>query len=351
VGASTHSSTDERIAEEAANWLISLEEDEADLAGFAAWLKVSPRHVEEFLLCSAVWRAANGMDEAARIDVESLVAQARANVLRLDDESLTRSSSIEVHQRVRRVVRSPLSAVAALLAVVAVLFFSFHDDALKYGTGVGEQRTVKLSDGSIVTLNTRSEIKVRLEKNQRSVELLSGEALFEVAHDTARPFRVFSGGAAVRAVGTQFNVHRTENETTVAVVQGIVEVTPLSSSVRRDGATNASALIAPERVVAGEQAQVSSQGKLLQHATAEIDRVVAWRERRLIFRNESLGAIVAEFNRYNETQMRIEGAATSARLVTAVFDADNPGALIAFLERDPQLSVQSGGDAVVIRGP
>jgi transmembrane sensor len=346
VSASTHSSTDQRIAEEAANWLINLEEDEADLAGFAAWLEASPRHVEEFLLCSAVWRAADRMDEARRIDVMNLVTQARANVLRLDDDAITRSRSSEVIPRVSRVLRSPLSAVAALLAVVAVLFISLHDDALKYGTGVGEQRTVKLSDGSIVTLNTRSEIRVRFEKSQRSVELISGEALFDVAHDTRRPFRVFSDAAVVQAVGTQFNVHRTQSETTVAVVQGIVEVTPRSSSVRHDGAPNPA-----ERVIAGEQAQMSVQGTLLQHAPAEIDRVVAWRERRLIFRNESLGAIVAEFNRYNETQMVVEGEATSARLVTAVFDADNPGALIAFLERDPQLSVQSRGDTVVIRGP
>jgi transmembrane sensor len=265
--------------------------------------------------------------------------------LRLDDEAVTRSRSSEMIPRVRRVLRSPLSAAAALIAVVAVLFMILHDDALKYGTGVGEQRTVKLSDGSIVTLNTRSEIRVRFEKSQRSVELISGEALFDVAHDTRRPFRVFSDAAVVQAVGTQFNVHRTQSETTVAVVQGIVEVMPLSS-VRRDDAPNPA-----ERVIAGEQAQMSAQGTLLQHAPAEIDRVVAWRERRLIFRNESLGAIVAEFNRYNETQMFIEGEATSARLVTAVFDADNPGALIAFLERDPQLSVQSRGDKVVIRGP
>ncbi|MFL6547263.1 MAG: FecR family protein [Povalibacter sp.] len=348
--ASTHITTDERIAEEAANWLISLEEGEADASSFAAWLEVSPRHVEEFLLCSAVWRAANGLDEAGRIDVGNLVAQARANVSRLDDDSVTRSRSVKVPPRVRRVLLSPLSAVAALLAVVAVLFIGLHDDAQRYGTGVGEQRTVKLADGSIVTLNTRSEIRVSLEKNQRAVELVSGEALFEVAHDTRRPFRVFSGAAVVQAVGTQFNVHRTESDTTVAVLQGIVEMTPLSS-VHHDGVASTAAINPPERVIAGEQAQMSAQGMLLQHAAAEIDRVVAWRERRLIFRNESLGAIVAEFNRYNETQMLIEGTATSARLVTAVFDADNPGALIAFLERDPQLSVQPRGDAIVIRGP
>ena len=90
---------------------------------------------------------------------------------------------------------------------------------------------------------------------------------------------------------------------------------------------------------------------MIEHATTEIDRIVAWRERRLIFRSEPLASIAAEFNRYNDTQLLIEGPTTTARLVTGVFDADNPGALVAFLEGDPQLSVESRGNEVVIRGP
>lgn len=332
-------SSDQHIAEEAASWLMDLEEDDADLAGFAAWLEASPRNVEEFLLCSAVWRAADGIDPARRIDVETLLRQANAAVHRLD-EDLPHPSSDRRHRN-PRVLRGALSAAAVLIAIVGVLFVSLNDGSSSYRTGVGEQRTLKLADGSIVMLNTRSRIKVRMEKRQRAVELIEGEALFEVAHDQQRPFRVLSGATVVQAIGTQFNVNRSQDATIVAVVEGIVEVAPRSSRTNR----------APERLVAGEQAQVSEQGKMLEHAAADIERILAWRERRLVFRNESLGAIAAEFNRYNDVQLRIEGAATSARQITAVFDADNPQALIAFLERDPQLSVQSRGSAVVIRGP
>jgi transmembrane sensor len=351
VDTSSNRSNDQRIAAEAADWLINLEENEADLPAFAAWLLASPRHAEEFLLCSAVWHAANRLDEARRIDIDTLLAQAHANVARFDDGSIPRPRPVEVRHGVRRMLRGAFAAAAALVIATAGLLIGLHDDAARYETKVGEQRAVKLPDGSVVTLNTRSQIAVRLGSYERSVELISGEAMFDVAHDAHRPFRVLAGAAAVRAVGTQFNVRRSPHATTVTVVQGIVDVTSVAGSARGNEMQATAAANRPERLVAGEQAQLSAQGNVLAHREAEIDRVVAWRQRRLIFRNEALGVIADEFNRYNDTQIVIEGATTAARRVTAVFEADQPQALIAFLERDRELSVQSRGDRVVIRGP
>lgn len=348
MSASTHTSTNERIAEEAAQWLIALEDGDADSSDFVAWLQASPRHVEEFLLVSAVWHAADGIDDARAIEIEHLLAQARDNVKRLDEEPVTISRTLGVRQRMETALRSRLSAAAALLLIIGAVWIGLQDGATNYRTGVGEQRVVKLDDGSIVTLNTRSRIKVRLGEHERTVELLSGEALFDVAHDARRPFRVVAGMSVMQAIGTQFNVHRMQDGTTVAVIEGIVEVT---SRAKSDRAGTTSAVAVPERLVAGEQAQLSEHGELLQHAAAEIERVIAWRERRLIFRDEPLASIAAEFNRYNETQLLIVGPATSARRVTGVFDADKPGALVAFLEGDPRLSVEVRDDEVVIRGP
>jgi transmembrane sensor len=349
VSASRNISTDERIAEQAAHWLLDLEENEANLTAFASWLEASPRHVEEFLLVSAVWRASDHIDAKRRIDVEQLIAQARINVTRLDEESTSLAHVFNVRQRMRTALHSRLTAVVAVIAVGIATYVGLHDNASQYRTGIGEQRVVKLADGSIVTLNTRTQIKVRLEPQQRVVELTDGEALFEVAHDVHRPFRVIAGATVAQAVGTQFNVNRRPSDTTVAVVEGIVEVRSLAP--RQNGNANDPSADRPERLLAGEQARMSPQGQLLQHAAAELDRVVAWRERRLIFRNEPLVSIVAEFNRYNEAQMSIDGSATGARQLTGVFDADNPGALIAFLERDPKLSIESHGKRIVIRGP
>ena len=81
-----------------------------------------------------------------------------------------------------------------------------------------------LNDGSVVTLNTSSAIEVSLVKSHRTVTLLSGEALFQVAHDTLRPFEVKTGDTTIRAVGTQFDVDSRTAGTTVTVVEGKVAV-------------------------------------------------------------------------------------------------------------------------------
>lgn len=346
--ARTRTSTDQRIAEQAAQWLIDIEDGEANQAQFSAWLQASPRHIEEFLLVSAVWRAGDGLDRYNRIDIDELITQARDNVRRLDDESLPRRAQ-DVGRRMTSALRSRVAASVAVLALACATWIGLQDGSVRYATDTGEQRIVKLPDGSIVTLNTRSQIQVRIDDRQRIVELTRGEALFDVAHDAQRPFRVFAGEAVARAVGTQFNVYRKSEDTTIGVVEGIVEVTPRGASPG-SGAQSATAQPQAQRLTVGEQASVSVGGAV-QRTTIAVDQMLAWRERRLIFRGESLASIAAEFNRYNETELRIDGPATRARLITGVFDADNPSALIAFLEGDQQLIVRKQGNSVVITGP
>ena len=346
--ARTRTSTDQRIAEQAAQWLLDIEDGEADQAQFSAWLQASPRHIEEFLLVSAVWRAGDGLDRANRINIDELVAQARDNVRRLDDDSLPQRAH-DVGRRMGSALRSRVAASVAVLALVCATWIGLQDGSVRYATDTGEQRIVKLPDGSIVTLNTRSQIKVLIDDQQRIVELTRGEALFDVANDAQRPFRVFAGEAVARAVGTQFNVYRTSEDTTIGVVEGIVEVTSRVASLG-SGTQSAAEQPQAQRLTVGEQASVSMQGTL-QRRNVAIDQMLAWRERRLVFRGESLASIAAEFNRYNETQLRVDGSATRARLITGVFDADNPSGLIAFLERDQQLTVRKHGNSVVITGP
>jgi transmembrane sensor len=347
VTTSQSTSIDERIAEEAAQWLLELEEAGADQARFAAWLEASPRHVEEFLLASATWHAFDAMDRNRAIDVAQLVASARGNVETLDVGTPIDRRAAAIAPRRWGPMRQQLAAVLTVLAVGCLLWFAVMDRGTDYVTGVGEQRAFKLPDGSLVTLNTRSRVVVRFTPEARVIELVQGEALFNVQHDTQRPFRVLAGGAAVQAVGTQFNVHRGAQATTVAVLEGIVQVSPVDAAA----AGGANQTSTTDRIGAGEQAQVSVTGQVLRHTSAELERVMAWRERRLVFRDEPLASVADEFNRYNNTRLVVEGAATRARRMTGVFNADDPGALIAFLDRDPTLSVQSQQSSVVIRGP
>ena len=338
---SRSNSTDQRIAEEAAQWLIELEEDSgADLTRFAAWLTASPRHIEEFLFASSLWNALDTLDEQRRVDIEQLIAAARSNVQPLEFGNAPSVMRVPTPTGMWRALAAALVGVVVMLGI----WSSVDQRSTTYSTDIGEQRVLKLTDGSIVTLNTRSQAVVRFADNARNVELTQGEALFDVEHDAARPFRVVAGPVVVQAIGTQFNVHRNNGVTTVSVVEGVVQIAHVAE---HSPGADARAV----RLSVGDQLEVSANGMLVPRQGAEIDRVMAWRERRLIFRDESLAAIANEFNRYNKQQLVVEGTATRSRRITGVFHADDPGALIAFLERDADLAVRVRDDRIVIQGP
>src|SRR6202042_1154910 len=119
-------------------------------------------------------------------------------------------------------------AVVLFIGVGLTLFML--ETPQEFRTALGEQRSVLLADGSRATLNTASTIEVILQKGRREVRLVQGEALFEVAHDSARPFVVRAGNALLKDVGTQFNVDMRSNGTTVTVVEGQVAVDSAATS-------------------------------------------------------------------------------------------------------------------------
>jgi transmembrane sensor len=222
-----------------------------------------------------------------------------------------------------------------------------------YATSLGEQRTVKLQDGSVLYLNTHTRVAVDYSGKARDIRLLEGEALFAVQRDPERPFRVHSGDVVVRALGTQFNVYRTGRGATVSVLEGAVQVTGDASRTIGLAEGSARAAGAPQaqtaRVGAGEQVKVSERGAIAKVASADIDEALAWRTRRLVFRSTPLSEVAAEFNRYNSLKIRVEGAAVEDKRLIGTFNADDPQALVQFLASEEALSTAREDGALVIR--
>jgi transmembrane sensor len=209
-----------------------------------------------------------------------------------------------------------------------------------YATRVGDQKSIALSDGSVLDLNTESRARVQFSAGGRDVLLLEGEALFTVAHDANRPFRVHSGDVVVQAIGTRFNVYRTGETTKVAVVEGVVQLSAGSGSGEesRGGA----------RLAAGEEAQVA-HGRIVKTPTPDIHRAVAWKARQLVFQGDRVEDVVREFNRYSARPIRVEGETIRARRMSGVFDANDPSPLIQFLSRNPDVEVVRSEKEVLIR--
>jgi transmembrane sensor len=330
------------IAEEAADWLVRLSSNDAtaqEQREFVAWLKRSPVHLGVYLGVERTWASLGQVDAGRRIDVAALLAAPDTNVVHLG------SSPPPVRVRVRS--RSVITAFAAsaLLACAGLIWFQLQF-ANRFTTGVGEQRTLRLSDGSTVVLNTDTTVRVSFTDAVREVRLLHGEALFNVTKNPARPFRVRSDEVVAQAVGTSFVVRRMPTETVVTVIEGEVAVVDYAQL------NVASPMVLPElavHVTAGTRADVADNEKIRTASVANPAAVTAWRSGRLIFDGEPLTKVIAEFNRYNEVQLVLENSQLSDEPISGVFDADQPLALARFLERSGAIEpIQPSGGSIAL---
>jgi transmembrane sensor len=319
------------LNEEAAAWLLELEEDSSTdtETRFRQWLESSADHMQAFLEITAIDRDLDNMDPEGRIDLDSLLAAVRAegapNIVTLP----TRAMSAVPQRSHARIA----AAVIGLGVLAWLAVWAWHTNSGRYNTALGEQRAVKLDDGSLIHLNTLTRIEVNFSGEAREVRLLEGEALFTVERDSERPFRVVSGSTVVQAMGTQFNVYRRSGATTVSVVEGRVQVTDAAAPVMLD---------------AGEAANVESDGNVAKHSANDVAKAISWRQRQLSFDHETLGHVATEFNRYNRLQIRIADPRLRERELEGVFNADEPQALLDFLALEQDLRFERQGDVVNI---
>jgi transmembrane sensor len=295
-------------------------------------LRQSPDHIAAYLEVAALYREAGAAIPESE-DVEALIASAvqhHDNVVELLPNAAARepvAASLPSKFTRRSIVTASLAAVAAALAIV-----SLGSWPQTYATGIGEQRSIVLADGSTVDLNSRSKVRIRFSSQQRGVELIEGQALFKVAKDHARPFVVDSGGTSVRAVGTQFDVYRKRQGTIVTVVEGRVAVLAEHGAGEVGFAEPKTGALGPGLLVsAGEQVKVDeSAAQRLPHAN--IDGATAWRQRELVFDAASLFEVAEEFNRYNTRRLVIDQDEKYDFHISGVFSSTDPSSLIRFLQ-------------------
>jgi len=221
--------------------------------------------------------------------------------------------------------RSAMAAVVAMAAAVfaAVITPTLLDRPAVYETRVGETRTVALKDGSVVTLNVGSRLRVRMEEGERLLWLDHGEARFEVAHNSARPFRVFSGDREVRALGTVFDVKRTDGAFRVVLETGSVGLYPADIDVTRPVAEAGRPVTV---LTPGQMAEVHVGETRLGVETADLAVTGAWRNQRLVLDDRPLGEAVAEINRYNARVIVVDDPVVAAMPISGVFRTDDPDA-------------------------
>lgn len=269
------------------------------------WLDADARHFGAYARAHALFRR---MDRAKGLgdgfDPDHYIAAA------------TRSTSPRPRPTTGRRMRW-VALAASLVActwLIATLLPQPSGPAV-HRTALGEVLRLPLADGSAVTLNSASEVRVEYSPSHRRISLLKGEALFDVAKDGHRPFVVAADGVDVVAVGTSFSVRQELGEPLqVTVREGVVEVVDLGSTQEA------------VRVAANFAASVRrGAGVHVQPLGAErIDRKLSWRQGMLAFDGDTLGEAAATFARYNQTRILIDDPRVAERRVVGLYSATDP---------------------------
>lgn len=217
-----------------------------------------------------------------------------------------------------------MAACLALLMFSGVLQRPWSALYADHVTDPGERREVRLQDGSLLWMNGDTVLSVDYSNDRRGITLHQGEALFEVAKDSSRPFIVHAAQGDVQAIGTRFDVDQRGDQVTVQVSEGIVQVSSGGESMR---------------LPAG-QSSAYRQG-LAPQAVGEVDvhNVATWQRGKLIFNARPLGDVLAELDRYVPGLLYLTDETLAARRISGIFEVDDPQAALDALEQTQPLRI------------
>lgn len=301
---------DKRLLREAFDLVVAVYDDPKRRAELDAWRKQSPAHERAAVQAEADWEVLGQVDDVPLSWLDSLKFAIQVRLARFAENPLRLAPTMGV---------AMVLVAAVYLSLDPTFRSKTHSDAVpgraeagsavspeSYRTGRGRQRTLSLDDGSEVWLDWSTELTVSMTASERRVRLLRGKALFSVASDLYRPFSVASEGALATALGTQFVVHRLDDQTVeVQVLEGAVDVQAEGrGEPTRLGVANI------VRVTDGEVGQVKSR---------PVVEIGAWRDGVLVFEKRPLIEVLETLQPYTSYQIDASDVFDSDRPVSGTF--------------------------------
>jgi len=349
VGEDIDGTNETRRLVEASAWRVAL--FEADLEAtedFEAWLASDPRNAEAWRQVSAGW------DRFGQEAMEPELIIARRDALERARRQKQRRFAGAEGWRFGGGAKIAASLIAVLLLSSGVglgVWQTTKPDV--YQTALGERRSITLTDGSHVELDSNSLLKVRLLQKTRSLELLRGQARFEVAHDTGRPFTVHARDKTVVATGTSFNVDLFGPDVIVTLIEGRVSVLQDRAArmpiIARAPPPQVVARLTPGEQFVGPQPAMDRSKPALPPVVLErvsIDRTTAWETGQLVFENEPLSSVAQRVARYTDQPIVVDNEVSTLRL-SGVFNAGDLPAFVDAVQRVLPVTAGTEEDGVV----
>ncbi|WP_255265982.1 FecR family protein [Sphingopyxis terrae] len=298
------------ISRRATAWMLQLDDepdDEALRAEFENWLTSHPAHL-------AAWEETE--------HVSDLISAAGPLSQNRPPPGSAHPISFSKFMSARAFVSLAVAACLAWIVVPSIALQLRADEVSR----AGEPRIVSLDDGSTVHLAPATAIAFTTGAKGRYLELLQGEAWFDVAHDEARPFRVMAGDSIVTVLGTAFSVRKTDTGTDVAVQRGRVAV-----------ATNDAAPPARVELVAGQSLSLSKGASTL--AEIRPENVASWREGVAIVSDQSIGEVIERLRPWYKGFIVARGPGLMRRRVSGIYDLRDPDLALEAIARAHRVKV------------
>lgn len=298
----------DNISEQAEYWLALWESpffDESQAERFEQWLAFSAEHRLAWNKVQSFWLKLDAISpsQLARLEQEFTPSRPKSSFNAFSLPSFFNGF---------------VPVFACLLLVCGLLAFHLGYFA-DFRTQTGEQRLIQLSDGSTVFLNTDTALSVNFSAERRELTLHHGQAYFQVAPDTLRPFEVLSSKGRVRALGTAFDVKQVADEMMVTVYEHSVSVQFTQGTTI-------------DRLQAGQCLTLKAE-QVMPIETVNLKQARAWQSKRLIFKDSPLQQVITELNRYRSGKIVITDASLAKHHVTGVFDVNDPEAALTAIEK------------------
>lgn len=299
----------------------------AETVELEAWLAADPEHRALYDQAEYWWGAANALrGDPAILKLREEVARAKAPLPRRYWIGGALAASL-----MATAFGGWQAMDAGLIPTPAALL----NGEQTFRTGVGQTATVRLRDGSVVTLDTDTVLRARETADHRSIRLSRGQAYFKVAKDKSRPFTVAAGDKVVTAVGTAFSVRLQKKAVEVTLVEGKVRVEEADPTpAPKPGQIAAAEMKAGSKLVA-----IEDKGWVLK--PVDTGKATSWLEGQLIFENRPLGEVAAELNRYSERKIVIADVAVARTPITGAFATGDVEAFVSAVRSYQLASVTS----------
>jgi transmembrane sensor len=325
----------------AADWLVRLQSTDVsieDTLAWQAWLNENPTNARAFARIEEISQVLRDVPAPSAVSPRQFAHD------RYD-------ASVPIKEWNQPHARRPWTAiaVAAALAILTLTFafWKTAPPANTFATAIGENRNVTLSDGSTITLGGNTQIEVALSEKERDIELTKGEALFVVAKDASRPFKVHAGDATIVAVGTVFNVERDSDRSVVSVTEGRVVVEPVTHFLPVFVLHEFKPKLRSVHLNVGQQTTAGSAG--IEEPTKMEDPATGWQIGHLAFHLQPLRYVLEDVNRYARKPIVLASDHAGSLVITGTVERENIPGWVKSLERAFDLQATEEADQIILR--